>query len=48
LLAKYSEGLIGCTGCIQGEVPQTILDGKEQKALDLAKEYEQIFGKGNF
>ena len=48
LLERYSEGLIGCTGCIQGEVPQAIVNSNEQQAIELAKEYEQIFGKGNF
>jgi len=47
-LRKYSDGLIGMSACIEGEVPATIVSGNYQKAKELAAEYEEIFGKGNF
>jgi len=48
LLKKYHEGIIGASGCLQGEIPQFILAGNEEQAINTAQEYEQIFGKGNF
>ncbi|MBU2576015.1 DNA polymerase III subunit alpha [Patescibacteria group bacterium] len=48
LLKKYHEGIIGASGCLQGEIPQMILTGNEAQAIQLAQEYESIFGKGNF
>lgn len=48
LLKKHSEGLIGMSGCVQGEVPQLVIGGKQEEATKKALEYEQIFGKGNF
>lgn len=48
LLRKHSEGLIALSACMAGELSQLI----EMKRLDdaeaAAKEYEEIFGKGNF
>ncbi|MFW5982154.1 MAG: DNA polymerase III subunit alpha, partial [Halanaerobiaceae bacterium] len=48
LLAKYSEGLIVLSACIQGEIPQLILSGNYEGAITAAREYQQIFGKDNF
>ena len=48
VLEKYSEGLIGMSGCIQGEVPQTFLNKGIDDASKVARWYENIFGKGNF
>jgi DNA polymerase-3 subunit alpha len=48
LLKKHSEGLIGMSACINGEVPRLIISGKEKEAEKAAQEYEEIFGKGNF
>jgi len=47
-LRKYSAGLVGMSGCIEGEVPAHIVMGKYDKAKELALEYESIFGKGAF
>lgn len=47
-LKKYSEGLIGSSACIEGEIPSNIVNGKYDEAKNLAQEYENIFGKGNF
>src|ERR1700723_3254684 len=47
-LAKHSEGLIGFSGCLAGEVNQHLMDGKYDEAKRTAGEYETIFGKGNY
>jgi len=48
LLAKYSDGLIGLSGCMQGEVSQMILQNKYDKAVAAVEKYQKIFGKENF
>lgn len=48
ILQKYSEGLIGMSGCIQGEIPQTFLNKGLDKAIETARWYKNVFGKGNF
>lgn len=47
-LKKYSEGLIACSACLAGEVPQATLSGDPNKAENVALEYQEIFGPGNF
>jgi len=47
-LRKYSEGLIALSGCLRGEIPQTLLTKNFAKAKELVKEYQDIFGKDNF
>lgn len=48
ILRQYSAGLIGLSACVQGEISRAILGNDMEKAERLAKEYEEIFGKGNF
>lgn len=49
ILRKYHEGLIGLTACMAGEVPKAALtDPSLERAEEIALEYEEIFGKGNF
>lgn len=48
LLAKYSEGLIGLTACLKGEIPGRLLEDDEAGALKLAGFYSDILGKDNF
>lgn len=48
LLAKYSDGIIALSGCIQGEIPQLCLKGDYVKAEKVAKDYIDIFGADNF
>lgn len=47
-LRKHSQGLIGLSACTEGEIPSAIINGKHDEAKKLAKEYESIFGKGDF
>ena len=48
LLAKHSEGLIALTGCLAGRIPRLIQSKNFEQAEDLAKKYQEIFGKDNF
>lgn len=47
-LKEHAKGLIALSGCLQGEIPQTLLSGRWDEAKKLALFYEAIFGKGNF
>ncbi|MHB8959429.1 MAG: DNA polymerase III subunit alpha [Candidatus Limnocylindrales bacterium] len=47
-LAKYSQGLVGMSACLSGEVPKALEAGDWDLAKSLAKEYEDILGKGRF
>ncbi|MCK4777074.1 MAG: PHP domain-containing protein, partial [Actinomycetia bacterium] len=48
LLKEYSEGIIGLSACLAGELSQLILNQKFDEALVAAKDYTEIFGEGNF
>ncbi|MFC1521393.1 DNA polymerase III subunit alpha [Elusimicrobiota bacterium] len=48
LLREKSKGITALSGCLKGEVCQAILAGREDDAIEIAKTYEEIFGKGNF
>ena len=47
-LAKHSEGLIGFSGCLAGEVAQHLMADEYDKAKAAAGRFEEIFGRGNF
>jgi DNA polymerase III subunit alpha len=47
-LSRHSEGLIGFSGCLAGEVNQHLMDGKYDEAKKTAGFYEDLFGKGNY
>ncbi|HTO77753.1 MAG TPA: DNA polymerase III subunit alpha [Thermoanaerobaculia bacterium] len=48
LLRKHSEGLIGLSGCLKGEVAGSLARGNFEAAKRAFFEYQDIFGKGNF
>ncbi|MFA6521571.1 MAG: DNA polymerase III subunit alpha, partial [Candidatus Gracilibacteria bacterium] len=48
LLKAHSTGLIGLSGCMQGEVAQALLNGNQAKAAEIIKMYQDILGKENF
>jgi DNA polymerase-3 subunit alpha len=49
ILKKYSEGLIGLSACMQGEVARGIRDKKTSEELEsIIDSYIDIFGKENF
>ncbi len=48
LLREYHEGIIALSACLAGEVPKAVLRLSYGEAVEVAKRYEDIFGKGNF
>ena len=48
LLSRYSQGLIGTTGCAGGEIQTRIRMGAYNEARSAAAEFAEIFGPGNF
>ncbi|MCP9455992.1 MAG: DNA polymerase III subunit alpha [Nitrospira sp.] len=48
LLRSHHEGLIALSGCLSGEIPYLIRRQNMAGALAVAKEFEEIFGKGQF
>ena len=48
ILRKYSEGIIALSGCLGGELSQSIVRNDEAKAEKLIYEYQEIFGEDNY
>jgi DNA polymerase-3 subunit alpha len=48
ILRKYSSGIIALSGCLGGELSQTVMKGDMEKADLLVKEYQDIFGRENY
>ncbi len=48
ILREHSEGLIGLSACLAGELSRLVKNQKFEEAEQAAKEYEEILGKGNF
>ncbi|MCL2618451.1 MAG: DNA polymerase III subunit alpha [Defluviitaleaceae bacterium] len=48
LLREYSRGLIALSACLGGPIAKTYLNASYQAALDLARTYDEILGRGNF
>src|SRR6476661_9229508 len=48
LLSKHSEGLIGLSGCLKGEINMAIQSDNLAKARQSAAEFRDIFGAENF
>ncbi|MDE2079682.1 MAG: DNA polymerase III subunit alpha, partial [Patescibacteria group bacterium] len=47
-LREHHEGIIALSACASGEVNRFLLNDRFEEAVRAAKEYEEIFGKGNF
>ena len=47
-LAEHSQGLVGFSGCLSGEVCESLLAGNYNAAKATAAQYQDIFGRGNF
>ncbi|MCB0072143.1 MAG: DNA polymerase III subunit alpha, partial [Caldilineaceae bacterium] len=47
-LAAHAEGIICSTGCLGAEVPQLIMQGKENEAYERLGWYVEVFGRENF
>jgi len=48
LLSQHSEGLLGLSACLNGEVASNLLPGRFDQAERAAAEYRDIFGKDRF
>lgn len=48
LLKEHAEGIIALSGSMQGEVPSEIIYGNYERGKQVALEYADIFGAGNF
>lgn len=48
VLRTYHEGIIALSACLAGEIPRCISKGMYEDGVKTAKQYEEIFGKGNF
>ena len=48
MLEQYHEGLICCSACIAGELPQLLLAGKDDEAKEIALKYKNLFGKDRY
>ena len=48
VLRKYKDGIIATSACLGGEVQAQLLSGNIDRARDLALEYRDLFGEGNF
>ena len=44
LLRAYGEGLVCCSACLGGELPQAILNGRPGDADKVIEEFKEIFG----
>ncbi|HEU5352449.1 MAG TPA: DNA polymerase III subunit alpha [Terracidiphilus sp.] len=47
-LAEHAKGLVGFSGCLSGELCEELMAGNYEKAKGVARQYEDIFGHGNF
>ena len=48
LLSQYTGGLTALSGCLGGEIPQSILRGRTEEAEASARFYDETFGRGHF
>jgi len=48
ILSRYSEGLIGMSACLNGEISSLVLNGNQEEAKKVAGEYREIYGEDNF
>ncbi|OQY02125.1 MAG: DNA polymerase III subunit alpha [Desulfobacteraceae bacterium 4572_130] len=48
LLSKYNKGLIALSACLKGDIPQNIIQGRNNEADKAAKFYLKTFGQDNF
>ena len=48
LLAQYHSDIIALSACLQGEIPQLLLSGQDEKAKETADRFISLFGKENF
>jgi DNA polymerase III subunit alpha len=47
-LRRYSQGLIGLTACLSGQIPRLLVAGKYEEAKKQLLWFQEIFGNANF
>lgn len=47
-LAEHSQGLICTSGCLSGQIPRALLEGRREEARRLIDWYLQVFGRDRF
>ena len=47
-LAEHAEGLICCSACLAGDIPQALLMGDNEKAEEIAIKLRDMFAPGDF
>ncbi len=48
ILRQYGQGIIALSGCLGGELAQSLVNKDEEKALRIIREHQEIFGKENY
>lgn len=48
MLKEHHQGLIALSGCLAGKIPKLIAADKTDEAIEVAGEYQHIFGPDNF
>ncbi len=48
ILREFHEGIVALSGCMGGELSQTIMKGNWEKADEIIRESQEIFGKENY
>jgi DNA polymerase-3 subunit alpha len=48
LLREFSEGIIALSGCMGGKLSRAVLNGDMDKARELIREHQDVFGKENY
>jgi len=48
LLKKYHDGLIALSGCLHGEIPSLIIQGRMDRARKVCEEFKHIFSDNRF
>jgi len=48
LLGAYRQGLVALSGCLGGEIPRLVLEGRQEQARAKAGFYQELFGREGF
>ncbi len=48
ILGQYSSGIIALSGCMGGELSRALFSKNQEKAEEIIKEHQKIFGKENY
>lgn len=48
ILRQHHEGLIALSACLGGEIDATLVAGQYEQAKEIARQYQEIMGEGNY